>query len=395
MRQEDFTVVVAVRGKLGLFKQFYRSFREQHPNIPLAVGALQVDVEMKEYLKELLDADPLVKASFGDPVDGHRVSLSENYNSAINLVETKALVLAHTDLYFSKDFFKNLSKNVKEKTFYVYTTMEPLVYLYHRRPGKILGDFGTTFEDFDKNSFEEYCRTRIYNTPEVQQPGYGFFLVGSLEDFQKVGGFDSERFVPVFCEDDDFSVRIRLAGYPVKVLPHAVSFHFVSQTSRDIVGGAMTELEVQSNRVFARKWGFESRYLWGTGYEAVPKFEIFKRTVEFRCNGSDIDLKLVEPMVQNITGVPEEHESKDVRAKINAYSKDSCDILVEQQASLDLSDLVCMFNFLGQLRLSRELEQSTYILCDGKMKIHILNAYNIQAEDDSDYLSLQKSIRYE
>ena len=47
------------------------------------------DPEVKKFLKDADQIIPSVHVVFGDPVDGHYVSFSENYNAAINAVETE------------------------------------------------------------------------------------------------------------------------------------------------------------------------------------------------------------------------------------------------------------------------------------------------------------------
>ncbi len=49
-------------------------------------------------------------------------------------------------------------------------------------------------------------------------------LVRRVEAFEAVGGFDGESF-PLYCDDVDFSWRVRLAGMRVVHVPRAVVFH--------------------------------------------------------------------------------------------------------------------------------------------------------------------------
>jgi hypothetical protein len=50
------------------------------------------------------------------------------------------------------------------------------------------------------------------------------YLMTSREAFEKVGGFDSETFF-LYCDDVDYSWRIRLAGYQVLYDPAVTVFH--------------------------------------------------------------------------------------------------------------------------------------------------------------------------
>jgi hypothetical protein len=52
----------------------------------------------------------------------------------------------------------------------------------------------------------------------------GCCLLVRREVFRAVGGFDPDHF-PLYCDDVDFSWRVRLAGYRVVHVPRAVVFH--------------------------------------------------------------------------------------------------------------------------------------------------------------------------
>ena len=50
--------------------------------------------------------------------------------------------------------------------------------------------------------------------------------------FEDVNYFDGFSFFPCFCEDDDFLIRTKLKGYDIKTTEEAITYHFVSKTSR-------------------------------------------------------------------------------------------------------------------------------------------------------------------
>ena len=73
--------------------------------------------------------------------------------------------------------------------------------------------------------------------------------------FEALGGFDAEHF-PLYCDDVDFSWRVRLAGKRVVHVPSAVVFH---DKRLDVGGGlAASEVEVESGTLarllLATKW---------------------------------------------------------------------------------------------------------------------------------------------
>ena len=62
--------------------------------------------------------------------------------------------------------------------------------------------------------------------------GASLFMSGYKSMFEDVGFFDGFSFNPFFCEDDDFLIRAKLKGYKLKTTECAVTYHFVSKTSR-------------------------------------------------------------------------------------------------------------------------------------------------------------------
>ena len=160
-------------------------------------------------------------------------------------------------MILGEHFLENLETLLNEnpKTLICYTTVEPPVFKGHIRPGKVLLNFGTSFDEFDYFNFNNYVEQ--WKDSRTLHDGAVFFMSGTKEMFDDVGGFDGFSFVPAFCEDDDFLVRAKLKGYELKTCDCAIVYHFVSQTSRfsDDYKNDRILYEVSSNRNFVRKWG--------------------------------------------------------------------------------------------------------------------------------------------
>lgn len=382
---DNISAVLAVNSKVELLKKFYDRFRKNHPNIPLVVSALQAEESVVKYLKELKAVDSKLTCVFGDPVDGHKVSFSENYNAAINAVQTENLVLVHTDMYFDKYFFDSLALGIRPKEFEVYTTMEPPIYIGHRRPGKIIGGFGTNFDNFQEESFLKYCEKyrNNFSGKALSTAGYGFFLAGRKEDFESVGGFDQETFNPVFCEDDDFMVRLRIKGYHAYLNELAICYHFVSQTIRTTAGDSMTDGEFKANRAFGKKWGFEARYIWITGYEGTPgALEVFDRKVSLNVG---VRKELEDPLSPLFDHIESEHDSYD------------WDVRVSLRPEFTENSVTELFYKLGGIRLCpKSLKAGIYTICNGTVDLEIKERDSIPLrQDNRNYLFLQRQIKYE
>jgi len=85
----------------------------------------------------------------------------------------------------------------------------------------------------------------------------GFCLLIKREAFEKTGFLD-ERFTPGNYEDDDYSMRLRLAGYRLLLCRDTFIHHFGSTSFRSVGRGAFAELLARNAEKFAAKWGFSS-----------------------------------------------------------------------------------------------------------------------------------------
>ena len=240
---------MAVYNKLDLTKDCYKRIREIYPDAPLVISSGGSDDGTKEWL-ENLDDDNLSYLH-----DDDKMTFSDNFNSAIKLVDTEKLVLIHNDMVIGRHFLENLERLLTEDTLLCYTTLEPPIFKGHNRPGKVIMDLGTSFNNFNYVEFDNYVEEnkddcRIYD-------GGVFFMSGYKKLFEDVGYFDGFSFVPAFAEDDDFLIRTKLKGYKLKTCSCAITYHFVSQTSRFSEEFKQDRLryEVNSNRNFVRKWG--------------------------------------------------------------------------------------------------------------------------------------------
>jgi GT2 family glycosyltransferase len=243
------TFVLAVYNKLDLTKECYRRLRNVYPNAPLVISSGGSYDNTKEWLESLEDKN----LSFIH--DDDRLTFSETYNAAIKLVDTEKLVLIHNDMVIGEGFLESIERLLKPNMLLSYTTIEPPIFAGHKRPGKVIMDLGSSFHDFDDFHFNNYVNQ--WNRGDNLHDGAVFFMSGYKKMFDDVGGFDGFSFVPAFCEDDDFLIRAKLKGYELKTCDSAITYHFVSQTSRfsDDYKKDRMLYEVSSNRNFVRKWG--------------------------------------------------------------------------------------------------------------------------------------------
>lgn len=307
----NLTLVVAVKNNIQLTRNFFEHLLQFVPEVKVAIGALGVDSEMRKLVEEYI---PKLEAQVAFSEDQRDYSFSENYNAAIGLVKTSKMVLVHNDMFFSKQFFGELSKVldfVKSQKFLVYSTVEPLKCMGSPRPGKIIIECGNSFEDFREDKFQEFVDGCFQELPSlVKKPAWGFYLAGFTKSFKEVGGFDIDTFIPAFCEDDDLILRIRQKGYDIWRAPRAICYHFGSLTSRPS-GTGIADSEIRSNRRFCRKWGIEACNLWNMGVFLNETTGPDIRDIKIKLSvGSDTPLSEIlalEPLFDYISrSLPEE-----------------------------------------------------------------------------------------
>ena len=247
----NITFVLAVYNKLGLTKNCYRRIRDIYPEVPFIISSGGSTDGTKEWLDEMSDVDDYLTIFHDDD----RLTFSDTYNTGIKLVDTEKLVLIHNDMVIGEGFLEAIERLLTPDTLLSYTTIEPPIFKGHERPGKVILDLGSGFHDFNYQQFNNYVQ--LWKNNDKVYDGAVFFMSGYKDMFVDVGGFDGFSFNPCFCEDDDFLIRAKLKGYKLKTCNSAITYHFVSQTSRfsEEMKNDRQRIEICSNRNFVRKWG--------------------------------------------------------------------------------------------------------------------------------------------
>ena len=289
----NITFVLAVYNKLELTKNCYNHLRQIYPDTPLVISSGGSTDGTADWLQSLNDEN----LSFFH--DDDRLSFSETYNAGIDLVDTEKLVLIHNDMVIGEGFLEAIEKQLTHGMILSYTTVEPPIFKDHSRPGKVLLDLGSGFEDFNFVSFDEFV-AKNNQSPNLYD-GAVFFMSAYKSTFIKLGGFDGKSFRPCFCEDDDFLIRAKLAGYTLKTCESAIAYHFVSQTSRfsDEMKDKRGDIELASNRNFVRKWGIPVMMFNQIDYQKIDNFSYNRFSMGFKTDNKDL-LFLYEPFFDKI-----------------------------------------------------------------------------------------------
>ncbi len=337
------TFVLAVYNKLDLTKKCYNHLRQVYPNAPLVISSGGSTDGTSEWLQSLDDEN----LSFFH--DDDRLSFSETYNAGIDLVDTDKLVLIHNDMVIGHGFLESIERLLDKNMILSYTTVEPPIFKGHIRPGKVLLDLGSGFDDFDFKNFDKFVEQNNQN--DELYDGAVFFMSGYKETFIKLGGFDGKSFRPCFCEDDDFLIRAKLAGYTLKTCESAIVYHFVSQTSRfsDEMKDKRGDIELASNRNFVRKWGIPIMTFNQMNYQNIDNFKYNRFSMGLKTSNSDL-LFLYEPFFDKIDIglIPNDYiEKEQTNSTYDLLSKftefNVVDVELSEVAPLTQQDIQLLF----------------------------------------------------
>jgi GT2 family glycosyltransferase len=342
----DISLVLAVYNNLDYTKDCYERIRSIYPDAPFVISSGGSTDGTLEWLESLED-DFLSYIH-----DDDKLTFSDNYNSAIKLVDTEKLVLIHNDMVIGEHFLENLSELIDDRTLITYTTIEPPIFKGHKRPGKVLLELGRSFFDFNYNLFNQYVE-RVKQDKELVDGGT-FFISGMKSSFVDIGMFDGFTFDPFFCEDDDFLIRAKLKGYDLKTTECAVVYHFVSKTSRVLRSDESRLSEHRNIRNFIRKWGItipvfnELRYWEDDTFE----YKIFNMGFSTR---NKSHLYNIEPYFDKIDlgEIPEEYikneqpnTNYDLRSKF--LLTDTVDVMIYETSPMTDEDMY----IINKIRLS-------------------------------------------
>ena len=344
----NISFVLAVLNRLELTKECYRLLREVYPEAPLVISSGGSSDGTKEWLESLED-DYLSYIH-----DDERLTFSDTYNMGIKIVDTEKLVLIHNDMVIGEGFLESIERLLKPNMLLSYTTIEPPIFKGHKRPGKVILDLGSSFYDFDKYQFKDYVQQ--WKDSNNLYDGAVFFMSGYKKMFEDVGGFDGFSFFPAFCEDDDFLIRAKLKGYELKTCDSAITYHFVSQTSRfgDDYKKDRMKIELNSNRNFIRKWGVPIHTFNEINYWLENDFKYKTFSLGFVTRNKN-RLYEIEPFFDKIDlgEIPEDYISNeqpntkyDLRSKFTLV--DTTDVNIYETAPLTDNDIYSLY----KLRLS-------------------------------------------
>ncbi|WP_027381167.1 glycosyltransferase family 2 protein [Chryseobacterium daeguense] len=274
------SLLIGLKNNLEYSKSCYYSIRKNYPVAEIVFVSFGSSDGTDEWLDSLQD-DNLVYFTSRE-----EKTLSDTYNKAIEISTKDYVCFLHNDMVIGKNFLAEIGNSLEKHNLVYYKVIEPPIFAADKRLWKEIQDFGNDFETFRFDDFFQF-----ENEQKKQEGAFtedvSFFLAAKKEILLKINGLDP-LFRPMFCEDDDLILRLRMSGEKTYVCPNAMVYHFVSKTSRfsEEFQNKTKKIEENSLRNFIRKWGFMNQskvkkkhniglILENPNEEAVKTLEIF------------------------------------------------------------------------------------------------------------------------
>ncbi len=250
----ELSFLVGLKNNLDYTKFFYEHTRRIYPENEIVFVSYGSSDGTHRWLEEL--KDDKTKCFFSE----ESKTFSDTYNKAIQLATKPYVAFLHNDMVLGKSFLRNAQKSIADRKgcFFYYSVVDPPVFGDDRRDWKTTADFGFDLHDFKLTDFLDFEAKRMEEKHEVAETEHtSFFLCIEREILLRIGGLDP-LFAPMFCEDDDLILRLRLSGLKSYLMKDAITYHFVSKTSRfsEEYAGITKAIEAKSSRNFVRKWKF-------------------------------------------------------------------------------------------------------------------------------------------
>jgi len=251
--KKEISFLIGLKNNLEYTIFFYENVRKIYPTVEIVFVSYGSKDGTHEWLDQLQDQN--LKYFYSD----QSRTLSDTYNKATKLSTGEFVCFLHNDMVLGKQFLSNLNDNLVDNAINCYKVIEPPIFAGDGRDWKLNKDFGEDIHSFDYQEFFNFENECISNSKTTTTPTKhtSFFLCIKRQTLIDIGGLDN-LFSPMFCEDDDLIIRLKLLGLNTVLVNSAFAYHFVSKTSRfsKEYENKTREIENNSQRNFIRKWGF-------------------------------------------------------------------------------------------------------------------------------------------
>ena len=249
--KNNISLLVAIKNNLDYTKHFYVTTRQLYPEVEICFSSYNSTDGTHEWL-ESLNNDPYTKVFY---TEGYGC-FSDNYNKAAELATKDYILYVHNDIVLAPNFLEIIETYANDDTIVSYSTIEPPIFSGHERPGKLVKDFGDSLNNFNLKGLYEFVNEKQIEYKGKTLEDISFFMCIPRKTYLEIGGLDN-LYDPMFCEDIDLCVRFKLLGLKFIMALDAITYHFVSKTSRfsEEYKNRTAKIERNSNLNFIRKWG--------------------------------------------------------------------------------------------------------------------------------------------
>jgi GT2 family glycosyltransferase len=370
----NISLLVGLKNNIDYNKHFYKTTRELYPEIEICFVSYGSTDGTHEWLDSLND-DNL--KYFYSPKNK---TFSDTFNKAAELATKEYVIYLHNDIVLTPEFIENIQKHLGENNVVSYTTIEPPIFGDHQRPGKIIKDFGTTLESFNKKALIDFVNYKQQEFQNQTEPGITFFMCLSKKILLEIGGLDN-LFNPMFCEDDDLIFRLKLKGMNLMTSLDSICYHFVSKTSRfsKEYQTKTQQIEKNSNRNFIRKWGSKNPVVkYNIAYVVYNCQLSALETLELFCDRIYVNEKFEIGRMWDYIELEQENTSFDLSKRV---------LTIENNDPVAENDIVVEFDLLKFNSESFNiLQQLPQIIKDnGEVGIFELDIFKITINSMPEY----------
>jgi glycosyltransferase involved in cell wall biosynthesis len=383
----DISFVIPSRNNLKYLKWSYDAIRKNGgKDVNICVADDYSTDGTWDWCKKIMGQDPNFYAlKHSGP---ERKGMTILYNELVNdLVKTPIVGIYHADMYLCPGALESVLKHLKPLSVVSLTRIEPP--LHPDGPEKILMDFGTEPEEFEK--LEEDL---LHQIPSLKQGRVteGIFAPWFIfkEDFQSIGGHDL-LFAPTSKEDSDIFNRFQLNGYKFIQTWDGFVYHMTCRGSRfnptiTQVGkdsNEWLEQNLRSTRNFIRKWGHFVKHdtlmkpivppKWNIGFKVKNGNSKILSIVEPWCSHLEIDVD--DKMVNLYIEGEQENTKFDLRSKIN--SDIETDIIVEFDANRLTQYSFQLLTEFSTILQESEIEVGEFELDIFKFRVNRVKTYEM------------------
>jgi glycosyltransferase involved in cell wall biosynthesis len=384
---KDISFVIPSRNNLKYLKWSYDAIRKNGgKDVNICVADDYSTDGTWDWCKKIMGQDPNFYAlKHSGP---ERKGMTILYNELVNdLVKTPIVGIYHADMYLCPGALESVLKHLKPLSVVSLTRIEPP--LHPDGPEKILMDFGTEPEEFEK--LEEDL---LHQIPSLKQGRVteGIFAPWFIfkEDFQSIGGHDL-LFAPTSKEDSDIFNRFQLNGYKFIQTWDGFVYHMTCRGSRfnptiTQVGkdsNEWLEQNLRSTRNFIRKWGHFVKHdtlmkpivppKWNIGFKVKNGNSKILSIVEPWCSHLEIDVD--DKMVNLYIEGEQENTKFDLRSKIN--SDIETDIIVEFDANRLTQYSFQLLTEFSTILQESEIEVGEFELDIFKFRVNRVKTYEM------------------